>query len=194
MKQKVQIDVLDVSLFDRDSDSEEKDSPGESSSLDPLDHQKNGNRWWKSKKTLLASCLAFFSASSIIIAFFILEFHQTKPKGNTVKKVPSPIYRNQQRFASLQDFVINFKDHNGKDRFCSCSLTLEAGPNDLPASEKDVIDLRKVLYKIFQQKKINELLVIRDKKALKDEISFEVQQQLGRKFLYKIFFTKFVIL
>jgi len=190
MKQKVQIDVLDVSLYDGGNNHEGDDSTSES---DSIEKKSPGNKWWKSKIIWFTSSLTL--ASLLLgLTIFLLNSEQTKPKGNAVKKVASPVYRVQSRYERLQDCIINFKDRSGKDRFLLCALILEKSSNDNLLSNEDLIVLRKGLYNILQKKSMDELSLIQDKNKLKDELLLEISERLNSKFVSKIYFAKFVIL
>jgi flagellar basal body-associated protein FliL len=190
MKQKVQIDVLDVSLYDKGNNPEGDELTDQSSSSEK---KSPGGRWWKSKKICLAVSLTLLS-SLFGVAIFFFTSVETKPKGNVVKKVAASVHRDQLRYLSLQDCVINVKDRSGKDRFFLCTLMLERSSQDKPLSEEDLIAVRKDIYKLLQKKCFDELPRTRDKVRLREDILREINNRFNSRFAAKIYFTKFVFL
>lgn len=189
MKQKVQIDVLDVSLFERANDL---DSSGESPSGDPPEGSPGG-KWPTSKKILIGLCLILVSAS-LTAALFIFAWPTKKPDGHAIGRQALSTQQDRERSAALQDMIISFKDHSGKDRLLVCSLVLDAGSDDRFLSRQQVVDLRKFVYKIVLEKQTKDPAAMRDKNRLKDHIVQEMNQRFGNRFLSGIYFTKFVIL
>lgn len=190
MKQKVQIDVLDVSLYDKGNNPEGDESTDQSSSSEK---KSPDGRWWKSKKIWFAVSLTLLS-SLLGVAIFFFTSVGTKPKGNVVKKVAASVHRDQLKYVSLQDCVINFKDRNGKDRFFLCTLMLERNSQDKPLSDEDWTTLRKDIYKILQKKCCDELPRNRDKVRLREDILREINNRFNSRSAAKIYFTKFVFL
>jgi len=188
MKQKVQIDVLDVSLYDKENNPEGDESTDQTSSSEK---KSPDGRWWKLKIIWLAVSLALLS-SLLGVALYFFTSVETKPK--VVKKVAASIHRDQLRYASLQDCVINFKDRSGKDRFFLCTLMLERSSEDKPLSDEDLTALRQDIYKMLQKKCFDELPRTRDKVRLREDILLEINNRFNGRLAAKIYFTKFVFL
>jgi len=177
MKQKVQIDVLDVTLYDRGLNGE-VDSIEESASPDLPEKKNNDGKWWKSKRIIFSSCLI------IILLFLGFTFYFTYQYTSIIKRTPankvvhtsSPA---QPKLASLKEFIVNFKDSNGKEKIFICALALEISPDKKLLLKEDYFDVRKIIYKKLIKYSLENLSLIRDKNRLKDDISAEINKQLG---------------
>ncbi len=189
MKQKVQIDVLDVSLFERANDL---DSTDESPSGTPPG-KSPGAKWPTSKKILIGLCLILVSVS-LAAALYFFFLPSKNPEGHAIKRQALAVQQDRERFAALQNIIISFKDQSGRDRLLVCSLVLDAGSEHRFLSRQQVVDLRKFVYKIVQEKRTKDPAAMRDKNKLKDHIILEMNQRFGNRFSSGIYFTKFVIL
>jgi flagellar basal body-associated protein FliL len=192
MKQKVQIDVLDISLYDRGNHDEEDDFAGGSPS-NPPEKKPLRKLWWKSKKVWLAFGLPLVIAS-LGLTYFFLNPQESKQKGHAVNKVSVTVQGTRPRSATFQDFIVHFRDRSGRDRFLVCALALETSSPEKLLYNEDLTGIRKVLYKMLQKKSIDDPSQIRDENRLKNEIFLEMNQRLGSKVVSKIYFTKFVVL
>jgi len=192
MKQKVQIDVLDVSLYDRGKNGK-VDSIDESASPDSLKKKNYWGTLWKSKRILFSSCLIIIFLFLGFTFFFTYQY-PSRIKRASVNKVAHPSSLAQPKLATLQDFIVNFKDRNGKERIFICALALEISPDKKLLPKEGYFEVRKIIYKKLINYCVDNLSLIHDKNRLKDDISGEINKQLGGNIVSRIYFTKFVIL
>lgn len=169
-------------------------STGESNRSDSLPQEKNfGSRWKKSKKNAVGYCLAFVAFSSGI-AFFLVDFHTLKFNNAPVENITPVQQPVKCKFASLQDFIINFKDGGGKEKIFVCALALEISPDHKLAFKDDHFDIRKMIYKKLLTCSRENTSFLQDRNRLRDFLFVELNQQLGGNIVTGIYFTKFMIL
>ena len=100
----------------------------------------------------------------------------------------------QPQLTTLGDFIINFTDGFGKEKIFVCALVLETSSDNKNLIKGNYLEIRKMIYKKLQKYSFENLSLFHDKKKLKDEISVEINKQLGIRIISGIYFTKFIIL
>ncbi|OPY07218.1 MAG: flagellar basal body-associated protein FliL [Syntrophus sp. PtaB.Bin001] len=191
MKQKVQIDFLDVSLYEK-GDEEGGivliDKPSSESQL-----YCNKNRWWKSKVILIVFCfvVVFISSSA---AFYFYNQQSGKHKSALCNRGYIALNKTEPGFEILQDFIINFKDVNGKERIFVCALALETISGNRFINKSNYFEIRKSIYKVLKNNSWENLSLIREKGRLKDELSSIINKQIGINFVTRVYFTKYYFL
>jgi flagellar basal body-associated protein FliL len=190
---KIKEDSSDFSRHENDNCGEDY-STGESKQIRlAASREKFREPLEENKKKCSRYCLAFVAFSSGI-AFFLVDFHTLKFNNAPVENITPVQQPVKCKFASLQDFIINFKDGGGKEKIFVCALALEISPDHKLAFKDDHFDIRKMIYKKLLTCSRENTSFLQDRNRLRDFLFVELNQQLGGNIVTGIYFTKFMIL
>jgi len=192
MKQKVQIDVLDVSLYEEGNQGEEY-SLIDSALSDSLLRKKNILSGRKSKKILIC-CLIVIVLTSLVTWFFLNPYPAKLEQVQVKKMTPVQRCSIRSKFLSLNDFIVNFEDGNGKEKIFVCAMALEVSSDNKLLFKEDHLDVRRIIFKKLKQYSLENRSLIYDKNKLRDVLSTEINQQMRENIVSEIYFTKFLIM
>jgi flagellar basal body-associated protein FliL len=197
MKQKAQIDVLDLPLMEDDEipkdikdvtvDSEPSLNEGEDAT--PLPGKAN-----KAKKKLLWIASSFIIVIiAVVTAGYFICFQQGEKKA--VLPVVATGTPGQNSFlAVMDDFNIDVKDDKGNIRLLSCGFLLEMAPHEDGKSIESRLEIRKLIFDTLHRRMVSDLIKNDEKKAIKKEITDGVNRLLGAEKVKETYITKFLLL
>jgi len=197
MKQKAQIDVLDLPLIEGDETSAEiKDLTvgsealpveGEEASLLPEEDNKI------KKKLLWITSSSIIVIITVVIAGYFIWFHQSEKK-TMVPVVPTGTPVQKYFMAVMDDFNVDVKDDKGNMRLLSCGFLLEMAPHEDGKSIESRLEVRKLIFDTIHKRTVSDLIRNDEKKAIKKEITDGVNRLLGAEKVKETYITKFLLL
>ncbi|MFA5183097.1 MAG: flagellar basal body-associated FliL family protein [Syntrophales bacterium] len=186
MKQKAQIDILDLPLI------EGNDVPIDVTvdiETPPLREAKNTNR----NKLYLVVTVAIITIITVAIAGYFIWFQKSEKK--PVASVVAPVTTGQKSFVAVMDgFNVDVKDDKGVVRLLSCGFILELAPHEDGKALESRLEIRKLIFDILHKRRVGDLIRNDEKKEIKKEITDGVNRLLGAEKVRDIYITKFVLL
>lgn len=197
MKQKAQIDVLDLPLMEddeipndiKDFTVDSEPPLNESEEAKPFPEKDN-----KAKKKLLwIASSSIIVIITVVIAGYFICFHQSEKKA--VLPVVATGTPGQKSFmAVMNDFNIDVKDDKGRIRLLSCGFLLEMAPHEDGKSIESRLEIRKLIFDTLHKRMVSDLIKNDEKKAIKKEITDGVNRLLGAEKVKETYITKFLLL
>jgi len=197
MKQKAQIDVLDLPFIEgteapteiKDFSVDTEEPPVEGEEASPLPEEGN-----KTKKTLLwIASLSAIAVITVVIAGYFIWFYQSEKK--TLVPVVATGTPGQKSFmAVVDDFNVDVKDDKGNTRLLSCGFLLEMAPHEDGKSLESRLEIRKLIFDTLHKRRVSDLIRNDEKKAIKKEITDGVNRLLGAEKIKETYITKFLLL
>jgi flagellar basal body-associated protein FliL len=188
MKQKAQIDILDLPLIEGDEVAEDITSENEKP---PLQEVKKDNRN-KNRLYLIVSLVIIIIGTAISAGYYVW-FHKSEKKA-TIPVAATGTPGQKSFMAVLGEFNVDVKDDKGNIRMLSCGFLLEMEPNEDGKSLESRIDVRKLIFDTLHKRKVGDLISNNEKKAIKKEITEGVNGLLGAGKVKETYITKFVLL
>ncbi|MDI9571140.1 MAG: flagellar basal body-associated FliL family protein [Pseudomonadota bacterium] len=192
MKQKAQIDVIDITIPESDLGPapEEREAPPAPPEAAPP--AKFGKR------------LPWFVGGAVVVVVAIVAvwYLTMKPSTESVRKeqgvaapaatpaTPAPTHGR----LPLSDFFVEVRDGEGKARILHCSVVLDiggTGRGDLPERQ---VEMRKAIYRILGKRSVAVLLSPEERKSLKKDINEALNTLLGEGTVKGVYFEKYAIL
>lgn len=197
MKQKAQIDVLDLPLIEGDEASAEiKDltvdsvaPPVEGEEASPLPEEENKIK----KKLLWIASSSIIVIITVVIAGYFFWFHQSEKK-TMVPFVATGTPAQKSFMAVMDDFNVDVKDDKGNMRLLSCGFLLEMAPHEDGKSIESRLEIRKLIFDTVHKRTVSDLIRNDEKKAIKKEITDGVNRLLGAEKVKETYITKFLLL
>jgi flagellar basal body-associated protein FliL len=187
MKQKAQIDIIDISIPDSDlgPGPEDKDS-----SPAPPDSPSPGRR----RKKLLWLAGGIVLAVVVIVAVWYLagEWQDAGSKKEQQAAVPAPSLDFDR--LPLSDFFIEVRDGQGKARILQCSVVLDIDRTRHQDLSNRQLEIRKTIYRILGSRSVAVLLGPEEKKIIKKDIHEELNGLFGKGAVKEVYFEKYIIL
>jgi flagellar basal body-associated protein FliL len=186
MKQKAQIDILDLPLIEGD---EVPTDVIVDSETPPLREAKNKTR----KKLYLVVSVATITIISVVIAGYFIWFQKSEKK--TVASVVATGTPEQKSFMAVMDgFNVDVKDDKGVVRILSCGFILEMAPHEDGKALESRPEIRILIFDTLHKRKVSDLIRNDEKKEIKKEITDGVNRLLGAEKVKETYITKFVLL
>jgi len=186
MKQKAQIDILDLPLIEGDAVTE--DITVDSEPQSPREVKKNTK-----KRLYWIISLFIITFVTVISAGYFIWFHKSEKK--VIVPVAATGTPGQKSFMAVMDgFNVDVKDDKGNIRILSCGFLLEMGPHEDVKSLESRLDIRKLIFDTLHKRRVSELISNNEKKAIKKDITEGVNRLLGAEKIKEVYITKFVLL
>lgn len=186
MKQKAQIDILDLQLIEGGEATPDITLENEP----PLPQKEKKNT---KKKLYWIIPLAIIAILSVIIAGYYVWFQKNEKKA----VVPVAVTETPGQgsvMAVMDGFNVDVKDDKGNIRLLSCGFLLEMDPREDGKSIEARLDIRKFIFDTLHKRKVRDLISNDEKKAIKKEITMGVNGLLGADKIKETYITKFVLL
>lgn len=186
MKQKAQIDILDLQLIEGGEAT--PDITLENEPQLPQKEKKSAK-----KKLYWIISLAIIAILSVAIAGYYVVFQKSEKK--VVVPVAASVTPGQRSaLAVIDGFNVDVKDDKGNIRLLSCGFLLEMDPREDGKSIETRLDIRKFIFDTLHKRKVSDLISNDEKKAIKKEITVGVNRLLGADKIKETYITKFVLL
>ncbi len=189
MKQKAQIDIIDVHVPDSDLTPEVEATPAvpppEPASGTPVG--KRG-RW-----IMAATGLAIFVIAALVTLWYFTATSVHKGPQEEQKAVPVAAAAAPEKLP-LSNFYVEVQDEQGRARILRCSLILDIDVRERPALLAKEVTIRNRIYKIIARRSAALLLVPDEKKRLKKDITDELNTLLGQNVIKDVYFDQFILL
>ncbi|MCX5827408.1 MAG: flagellar basal body-associated FliL family protein [Deltaproteobacteria bacterium] len=187
MKQKAQIDILDLPLME--GDEVPTDITVDSEKPPPLREVKNKTR----KKLYWIAPLAIITIITVVIAGYFIWFQKSEKK--TMLPVVATGTPGQKSFmAVIDDFNVDVKDDKGNKRLLSCGFILEMAPHEDGKTLEARLEIRKLIFDTLHKRTVSDLIRNDEKKEIKKEITDGVNRLLGAEKVKETYITKYLLL
>jgi flagellar basal body-associated protein FliL len=189
MKQKAQIDVLDLPLIEGDELAEDISLETEQPPLQETKSIEKPDR----KKLYLIISLSIIAMIAVLAAGYFVFFQksETKPAAPVAETGKTG---EKSLVAVMDGFNVDVKDDKGTSRILSCGFILEMAPHEDGKALEGRLDIRKFIFETLHKRKVGDLIGSDDKKAIKKEIVAGVNGLLGAEKVKDVYITKFVLL
>lgn len=186
MKQKAQIDILDLPLIEGD-----EVPTGITLDSEPAPPQEVKNN--TNKKLYWIISLSIITIITAVIAGSFIWFHKSEKK--TIAPVVATGIPGQKLYmAVMDDFNVDVKDDKGNIRLLSCGFLLEMAPHEDGKSLEAKLEIRKLIFDTLHKRKVSDLISNDGKKEIKKEITDGVNRMLGADKVKETYITKFLLL
>ena len=186
MKQKAQIDILDLPLIEGDEVPTDITVNSESSLLPDV---KINNK----KKLYWIISLSIITIITVIIAGYFFWFQKSEKK--TIAPVVATGTPGQKSFlAVMDDFNVDVKDDKRLVRLLSCGFLLEMAPHEDGKSLESKPEIRKLIFDTLHKRAVSDLIRNDEKKEIKKEITDGVNRLLGAEKVKETYIMKFLLL
>ncbi len=188
MKQKAQIDIIDISIPESDLRLETEDY--DLAVAQPPESPPPG----KGRKRLLwfAGGFILVVVASVMVWYLLTELSYEGPKPE--RRVAVPVAKPVSDRLTLNDFFIEVRDDQGKARILHCGVVLDIDGNKQQDLSSRELEMRKVIFKILGSRSLAVLLRPEERKGLKKEISEELNRLLGPGAVREVNFEKYLIM
>jgi flagellar basal body-associated protein FliL len=189
MKQKAQIDILDLPLIEGDEVPTDINVDSEPPLLTDV---KISNK--KKLYLIIAlSVIIIITVITVIITGYYFWFQQSEKK-NTVPVVATGTTGQKSSLAVLDDFNVDVKDDKGAVRLLSCGFLLEMAPHEDGKSIESRPEIRKLIFDTLHKRTVSDLIRNDEKKEIKKEITDGVNRLLGAEKVKETYIMKYLLL
>ncbi len=193
MKEKLQGDLPDIKLDEKEHLREAASLDASSLTAGGLPETETGKPHRKLRILLLGSCVLVAVLVSGLAVFLMLPGSSTPPP-QPARKLPSVQGAALLETATLEEFLIPFKDQGGKERIFVCAIALEMKPESRRSFNGKALSVRKLLYEELRNYSRENASLLHDRNRLKDAMIPVLNKQLGGSRVSGLYFIKFMFL
>jgi len=193
MKEEMQGDLPDIKLDEKEHLREAASLDGFSWTAGGPSETETGKPHRKFRIPLIGSCVLVAVLVSGLAVSLLLPGSST-PRPQPVRKLPSLQGAVPFETATLQEFLIPFKDQGGKERIFVCAIALEMKPESRRSFNEKALSVRKILYEELRNYSRENSSLLHDRNGLKDALIPVLNKQLGESRVSGLYFTKFILL
>ena len=188
MKQKAQIDIIDVTVPDSDLVSvvDEQPMPPEA----PVSEKPHGKR---KRLIWLAAGLAIFAFAALGSLWYFTVGPSPSARQEEKKAVPIKGVSVPEKLR-LENFFVAVYDDRGQARILRCSLVLDIETEARQALLDKEVTIREKIYRIIGQRSVALLLSPDEKKRLKKDITDDLNSFLGQTLVKEVYFDQYILL
>lgn len=193
MKQELQGDLPDIKLDEKEHLIEAAFLDASSLTAGGPPDTEAGKPQRKLRILLIGGCVLVAVLVSAVAVSLMLPGSSTSPPQHARRLTPVqgavPL-----ETATLQEFLIPFKDQGGKERIFVCAIALEMKPDSRRSFNDEALSVRKLLYEELRNYTRENSSLLHDRNRLKDALIPVLNKQLGGSRVYGLYFTKFTFL
>ncbi len=194
MKQKAQIDILDLPLIEDEeitTDITVGSKPAliegsETPSLPEVINKNKKKLYWIASSSIIIIVI-------VVLAGYFNWLHKSEKK-TMVPVVVAGTQLQKSFMAVMDNFNIDVKDDKGNTRLLSCGFLLEMAPQEDGKSIESRIEIRRLIFDTVHKRTVSDLIRNDGKKAIKKEITEGVNRLLDAEKVKETYITKFLLL